>query len=552
MSRDTVYYLDPTTSMEINVFSRLSRLLQDGKQNAAKAAQWTGLIRGLTQKGVKQSEIDDVEILSWLAQQDPSRRIDREEVLRVIAQRMPRIKVVDLARPNFRSYVSLDGRYQERLYVLSSESMQIDDAMEDLHYRMQDLGFDPTPLMEDPALVDRLEDELRRLKALRSKSWDFSNHHFSEAVKAHGKNLMAHARFIVRGDLFFIQEIQSDWAQKGRRYDWRGNFPKAPFVTQTELWAGVVVKDLLQTAARMPEVQRVAWLRADMRNGWADQNRDGLDEFYDRIVKKLVDKHLAGCPAKTQRLQVLDKNRVSQEVWGLEVTPQARAHLAKGYALYSRSAISAMDWSEDQALRREVLGELDRMIGGVFTGVHQVRFFSRLYDIAEGREVAGRYWNDGIEISTRAKDPLGVARHEALHFAYEHLLLPYERQVLDMAFAPGGDLHTRVRRVLLDRGMHEAERACRLDAQECAAYAFELWARGDLDLEERPRQVFDAVIKTLIDIGNAIRRWLRPHEGQNAQQIFQALHDGMLRVRAGVQDRLEAQAAAWQDASVAR
>lgn len=548
MPRDRVYYLDPIKDTPTNVFSRLRELLRESKQNQAAASQWIGYIRGLTQKGVKQSEIEDV--LAWLERRG-GEKIRKDELLTYIEHQMPRIKVVDLASPKYSNYVSLNGEYTERLYILSSESMLIDDLIEDLYYRMEEIGFDPSPLITDPGLVDRMEQELKKLKEMRPKSWDFKNHHFSEVVKEHGKNLMAHARFVRQGGLFFIQEIQSDWAQRGRKNGWTGNFPRAPFVTQTEQWAGLVLKELVQTAARDASVQQVAWLRSNMRNGWDDyRENDGLSEFYDNILRRLMEKHLAKTDARIDTIRVVDKRGVEHDVLGFRMTEKARDVLSRAFPLYSRDALLpvwAVTEETEQEVRAEVLKQCEIMLGSA----HMVRFYNRLYDAAINGEVAGRYWNQFIEVSLRAADPRSVARHEIMHFAYDNLLLPHEQLILDMEFFPGSDLYYRTQERLRQLGRHAAAEECRMNPKECMAYAFELWCKGDLDVRVRSKNIFEAVVRVCLAVGNWIRRVFKPHEGQTPEEIFDKLKNGILARRARVLEAIESETNAMESQDAA-
>ncbi|MCX8016586.1 MAG: hypothetical protein N2690_01595 [Rhodocyclaceae bacterium] len=524
MPRDRIYYLDPTQDEGLRrASSALYEALRSSSQPSAPATQWLGFVRGLTGKGVRQAEIDDSGVIPFLEQQG-SQRLNKDELLSYLQDRLVRIKVVDLSRPKFSGWVSLNGDYQERLYVLSSEAMHIDDLMEDLFYRMEEIGFNPSILMEDPDIVDRMEQEMTELKARRPRSWDFDHHHFSEVVREHGKNLLAHARFVRQGDLFFIQEVQSDWAQRGRRHNWSGNYPKAPFVTQTESWASLVLKDLLQEAARDERIQRVAWIRADMRNGWDRDQGDGLQEFYDNIVRRLVRKLLEKTDASVQTISVQDKRGQTKEVLGFEMTPSAREKLSRSFHLYSYDHLLRVPRtpSEEDEVRRAVLRECESMLGSA----HMVRFFNRLYDAAEGREVAGRYWKETVAISLRASDPISVARHEVLHFAYDQLLLPHERMTLDMAFFPCSELNTRVRDLLMNDGRLNAAREAARNPKEAAAYGFEYWAKGMLQVQEQPRGVFERVFHALIEMGQWLRRWLRPHEKQNTEEIFEAVKSG--------------------------
>lgn len=541
MSKDRITYVRSSELPANQAFSRLMDAIRQNKQDKAPVGQWVGWIKSLTQKGVKQSEIADTEILKWLesrAEADPKWKLSRQDMLDHLQRRLPTIKVVDLARPQFQGWQSLSGgEYNERLYILASESMVIDDQIEDVLYRIQDLGFDPTPLMEDPLLVDRLEEEMLDLKRQKSKAWDFQAHHFSSSVKDHGKNLLAHARTNCLKGNFFIQEIQSDWAQCGRRAGWPKEFPEAPFVTNTEQWAGLVINDLLQTAARRSDVKQVTWVRAHMRNGWNQQNSsDNLAEFYDNIVRRIVEKRLSKTDAKVRIFDVTDKNGSVQQVMGFEMTEQARQSLRAAYPLYSRDRIvsTPQSWMDDvyeNDIRARVMKECEVMLGGA----HMVRFFNRLYDIASGSEVAGRYIKDTIELSWRAQDPIRVARHESMHFAYDHMLLPHERWVLDDAFAPGSDMNIRTQQMLLDRGLKEAARESRDSAQECAAYAFEYWARGEFDVSPQPRGIFEKVAHALADVGSWIRKLINPLEQQTAEEVFEALKTGVLAARQRVE-----------------
>jgi len=547
MPKDSVSYVRASELPASQAYSRLMDAFVQSRQDKAPVTQWLGWVKGLAQKGVKQAEIIDTEIVKWLetlADAQPKRKMSRQELLDHLRRRLPTIKLVDLARPEYQGWRSLTGgEYNERLYILASESMVIDDQIEDALYRIQELGFDPAPLMDDPLLVDRLEQELNDLKLQKAKAWDFHAHHFSSSVREHGKNLLAHARTIFLNGNFFIQEIQSDWAQKGRRSGWPPQFPEAPFVTNTEQWSGLVINDLLQTAARRSDVKQVTWLRAHMRNGWdGAATGDNLAEFYDSIVKRIVEKRLSRCDAEVRTFELTDKNGRNQQVLGFEMTEQARQTLRGAYPLYSRDFIvrTPQTWMDDayeNDIRARVMKECQVMLGSA----HMVRFFNRLYDISSGAEVAGRYIKDTIELSWRAQDPIRVARHESMHFAYSHMLLPHERWVLDEAFAPGSEMNGRVQKFLLSRGLKDAARESRDSAQECAAYAFEYWARDEFDVSLRqPRGIFERVANALVEVGAWVRKLVNPWEQQTPEEVFDALKSGVLAARQRIEREQQA------------
>ena len=94
----------------------------------------------------------------------------------------------------------------------------------------------------------------RRVEGYRSAHWD-------------EPNILAHIRFNERTDannkrVLFIEEIQSDWAQAGRKQGFKGNLeagysaidalnavPNAPFVKDTKSWVALSIKRMIRYAA---------------------------------------------------------------------------------------------------------------------------------------------------------------------------------------------------------------------------------------------------------------------------------------------------------------
>lgn len=535
---DKVSYLTPNIGRpesmdEDTLYSRLLRSIYDIKQERAGAAQWIGIINGLTQKGVKLAEIEDSSAIDFLKTFSPSERIEKSALLNHIIGRLPRIKCVDLGQPAYAGWKNIsDSDYGERFYILSSEGMVADDRLEDLLFRIEDLGFNPGPLLSDPDIVDRLEGEMALIKKTRPQMYDFTAHHYSEQVKNHGKNLMAHARTSIRDDLFFVEEIQSDWAQRGRSSNWASNYPKAPFVTNTEQWSGVVLRDLMHQAASNPQCKRFAWINSNMRNGWdagPNAEHDDLSTFYATIVKKLATKTIEKADGKVAPMDVATKNGV-KTVLGFEMTDKVRAALVKALPMYSREALLPRGtyladperWDE----RTRVVQSCAPMLGSA----HTIRFVAKVYDLSQGMEIAGKYLNRGIELSLRAKDLTRVARHEAWHFADENFLLPHEKREMRLVFSSGSELNQRTQAVLRSMGEEDAAAQC-IDDKECAAHAFSLWCDGALTLDEKPKSIFESVLKSL----NAMADWLEEKvfgvKVQKPEDLFTAMRDGVLAMR---------------------
>src|SRR5690606_15856534 len=146
-----------------------------------------------------------------------------------------------------------------------------------------------------------------------------ASHHFSSStdpVTGHRLTcLIGHTRTSLRDDLFFVEEIQSDWAQSGRSQDWQ-HIDKAPFLSNTEAWSGLLLRGQMQRVAENPDVKRFAWILGSMSNGWGDAHRTGvsaeeaanasggLNDFYVKILPKLADKVLKGTGEKVKFIPV--------------------------------------------------------------------------------------------------------------------------------------------------------------------------------------------------------------------------------------------------------
>jgi hypothetical protein len=534
MKSDKVTYI---TSPALNgslgeaLYSKLLATLAQGKQASGPASQWAGIVRGFAQKGIKGAEIEDSGVLTYLESLPPAEKVTREQLCDQIKQRIPRIKQVELGAPKYSEWRNMNvGQYKERLYILASEAMAADDRMEDLHYQIQDLAFNPAPLLKDPGLVDRLEREMQWLRQARPQMWDFQHHHFSNVSQEHGKNVMAHARTTEIDDLFFIEEIQSDWAQKGRRYNWGAGYPKAPFVTNTELWAGLVAKDLIHKAASNG-FNRVAWINWNMRNGWDGGSGSVQDDaFYRQIIPKIINKAIEKAGGRVAPMEVQTRHG-PKSVLGFEITASVREALVMSQPLYSRAGLlpygSQPDTPERIAERALILNECRQMLGSI----HTIRFVSRLYDFASGNEVAGRYLSRGIEISLRAKDLRRTARHEAWHFAHENLLLDFEKREMRMSFSEGTRLNDLTRATLLRAGEFEAAAQCN-DPQECAAHAFALWSEQRLQIELGPEAgLFERVTHALDQISAWLDERIFGVKVSTPEDLFKAMRAGTLAVK---------------------
>ncbi len=533
--RHIVNYLNkhPSVLMHGALLNALEAL--PAKVQNAPASQWVATIKSMQSKGVKLLEIEDSAILKFLESRG-KQTLAREELIQKVQDLQVTVKEVQLAKPQFSSFShggKLEGaRYRELLYVANSQRDNIQDRIDAIEWEMEDLNFDMARLSADPMAALRLADERARLLVDSAKAHTFEAHHFSSDAQAMGeKNVIAHARESIIGDLYLIEEVQSDWAQKGRKQDW-ANIPKGPFVTDTKAWAGLVVRRMLQRAASLPEVKRVAWIRGWTRNGWVNppapgvRPSDGLDEFYMKTVRSVVDKAIAGGGGKSALTTLRIGEKVLPEMPCFEMTPAVREQLKASQPVYSYANVVASGQGVGADDMRLVLKRCNHLLGSD----KHVYFAKRLYDISTMREVAGSYMNKVIQISMRAQDPVMAMDHECFHFAWDVMLNRREREVVQRDFAPGSEMNRKVIRALSRAGNHDAARQCVHSAEEAAAHGFAMWSSNRLNFgPDAPESegIFASMKRTIADVCVWLGAYINQEKCVTAEDVFERFGSGM-------------------------
>ena len=538
--QDQVLYLN---KLDMPYFeSTFCRLLRDTKQAKAPVDQWIGQIRGMAQKGLKLSELDEVKFLEMLEIKDPKSVMTKDELEAAFLKLQPTVKEVTLAEPRFSAHhhrLKNERRYFEVLYILNSEAANIEDRVFEIESDLEDINLNPDLLSQDPERVIRLTREREALMSQAPVAYDFSSHHYSQVVQGKlGRNLLAHARCMLTADgTWAIQEIQSDWAQHGRTNNWNMNFPRAPFVTDTERWSSLVLKRLIQRAALTQSVNKVVWLRSWMRNGWLgnraeqeapaagveDKRRDKLDDFYAKTLPKIANKLLSKADVKCGyvRLEKVDGSFLDDCI-GFDITDKVRQIMGTTQPLYSMAGVYAKPAPLDPQ-RVEFLKRHAR----VMTGARSINFLDKLYDISTGNSVAGRTFGRMIEVALNAKDPEAAINHESFHYVFEHLLTPNEQRLVRLDFSEGSDLHTRVTSALARRGDLKAAMQCSRP-DECAAHGFALWMGKELSFEKQPsRSIFEMAGRVLRDVANWVNRVVFNEPVQTPEDLYRAVRDGI-------------------------
>ena len=510
-------------------------------------SQWVSYIKGLSAKGVKLVEIEDMKILAWL-EAYKEKSIAKDELLRQIDRMGVTVKEVVLGNPKYKSYshAAQADVYQECLYIGCSESGIISDRIEQIDFEMEEINFNLEMLYKDPGLATRLESERRELFKLKPTAIDFDSHHYSDRIKGrHGKNLLFHARVIIRDKpngkkLFFIDEIQSDWGQMGRVRKgvkdafiapgetlpwkeltdeqqeahrmagnapeaWNDRVPKGPWVTDTKLWAGLAVRRLLQRAASIQDVDEVSWIRLCMRNGGDLDPRqedvrineireihqrhgvllnesDTDDQETDHYYRRLIPK-LAETALGKSGVKVTYDNVV--ELNGREyggLPGFTMTPQARQVLCAKQPLYSAANVIKNpMPVPNEKLEALLRHGKAMLGSAAKIRFTASLFDFQDMSYKSGSYMNKLMQVALNGHDLERALNHEAYHCAHELFLSQDEQNAMNVAFRRGSELNNSVVTKLLEIGEVAAAKQCN-NAEEAAAHAFSLWNRGQFKL----------------------------------------------------------------------
>jgi hypothetical protein len=586
MAKDTIRHLNRAKGGPM--VNRLRMAIAESKQTKAPPAQWASWISALSQKGIKASEIEDSSIKSWLKEQDPQQTVTKDMLLKALDSRLWTLKEVLLGNPAYSGFQQGGGVYQEYLYIAASENEALRDMLEEVEYFMNELAFDVELLGDAPNKAILLEGQRAEIMTRMKTAFNGHYAHFGAAIDKYGKNILAHCRvqqYPVQG-VYFIEEIQSDWAQGGRKDDWQF-ISKGPLVTNTEAWAGMVLRRQLALAAQDPTFTQFSWITETMRNGGrqnlvreqakrdyrdalaAEEKRvlaelptdspsrksamvtatanlramgivpagleghdrgigDDLNEFYLKVILKMVNKLVAGTGEEVQHIRCLIGS-AEATVPSLMLTDKVRAKLLESQPVYSRASLQSPRPSKPfDPVLEDIMANASVALGSP----KHLRFVKHLYDTSTGREVAGKYVNGVIQVSLSARDIDEVANHECFHLAQERLLTLRELELLDDAFAKNSELNKKVRLLLSERGDYALAFDC-ANPRECAAQAYAMWLKGTLDLDERDpvRGIFSELADMIQQVVTWVREQVLLQELHTPEDVFSAFATGEIAAR---------------------
>lgn len=338
----------------------------EGAPRRGTAAQWRQWLDGAQRRGgFKQAERDWLRVDAWLGERE---RITREELADYVRTQQVRIGE-ELIGGDAKRFGDALSRLQAAGFEIDGDdyfgiSLLRDGVTVDKntltkaqHADLETLeaGMDADAPLTSGSTVysgSQLEGgrDYRELlltlppqPSSRNASDPYISSHFPAA-----KNLLLHVRFNEREDdqgrpLLFIEEIQSDWHQDGRKYgygDTLENVPPAPFA-RTEEWALLALKRMVRMAVAQ-NVDRIAWTTGAQqasRNGLEGDKEAGMHAFYDRILPSTANRWGRPLGAQVTTAKIRPRFRYPAiEVHALDIIPAMQAAVDEGLPLFSKRA----------------------------------------------------------------------------------------------------------------------------------------------------------------------------------------------------------------------
>jgi|GEM_PF-4039528 len=543
---------------------RLPQEIAAYKQAKLQAAQWIHVINGFSQKGIKQSEIEDSGIAAWLADQG-KRQVTREELAEVASYALPSIKEARLtgADVQYRNYSFAESGedYNESLFYFPTVDEDLADRIADLDDRIAALNFDFDKLGEDPDAVFRLD--ARRNDLIRQQDevaqgitlqTHFSSHLQSMCPDARAD--FAHMRWSVKMmegvRTLFVHELQSDWAQKGRAYEWKGAYKRAPLVTETEHWTAFLLRRAMLLAVEQ-NCGQMTWINGkDMANG-GRFGAEGLNEYYMKIVPSLGKKLAKPFKSELHLADFVLKGE-PRRLAVMPVTAEMREKFTAGAPVYSYARVveqASFDPVRAAQLEKALQLRADTTLGeDVRMRVSIVRELMSAY---EEHRPAAELVGHTARIAFNAEDPVAALDHEGFHLVLNHHFSAREREDVERQFAYGSPLLVRTVRLLLSHGEFKAAKQAMDNLEEAAAHAYALWRKGKMPLSRveslamsveakaGASRILSKVFPKAQDLVKSVCSWIRGSGVSPTDflaKIVRAHKEGFMASQAGAEDDL--------------
>lgn len=216
--------------------SALVENLEGVQQEKGSTQQWEGIVKNLTQKGVKQEELDYYDLPEWIKEQGDI-SVTKQEIINYIKANELHVDEVEKGEL---SYISdLRKQYQDSVTKVNDswqdvtakaeERTELMDKRDELRKQLLKAETENKPAVKyskyqtpggenykELLITLPIEEIQKRREKNGIPANGFKSSHFDEP------NVVAHVRFNERSDkdgnkVLFIEELQSDWHQKGRK-----------------------------------------------------------------------------------------------------------------------------------------------------------------------------------------------------------------------------------------------------------------------------------------------------------------------------------------------
>lgn len=269
-------------------YSQLERGVDSIPQEKATAEQWQGIIKNLVNKGVRQDEIDWSGVKDWLKEQGGKvtkakvveflreNAVEVKEVLRghgfkqgdenllaELEDRAPEtVNESELPASKYSQHQLPGGQnYRELLLTMPDERQALMTKVRDLNDQM--LKANREERYDD---YQKLMEQRNALSERHQQITPYRSPHFDEP------NVLAHVRFNDRvgpnGEkILHVEEVQSDWHQKGRKEGYRNP-------------SGDADKERLYSQRR----EALSDARSDLRAALPKEDNLGFDRTSDAVL----------------------------------------------------------------------------------------------------------------------------------------------------------------------------------------------------------------------------------------------------------------------------
>lgn len=218
----------PTTLRNIDVdvvngfYSPLEKIISETKQEKMPAKQWLD-------KFAKGEEAKWTGLQDWLSQQEGS--VSKQDILNYLKDN--RISVVEVVKGGDKYQDKLKDQPKFSQYQLEGEKENYKEVLVTLPSKVNEKRLQELiQKKRDKTITEKEEAEFKKLDEQVAK--DFQSSHFDEP------NILVHLRMNTRTDadgnkVLFLEEVQSDWGQKGKKEGFKIDSKEREFLIDAQV-----------------------------------------------------------------------------------------------------------------------------------------------------------------------------------------------------------------------------------------------------------------------------------------------------------------------------